>query len=956
MARVARAYAAAVHKTRVGILVFWLLALGVSAWLGPRLITSTTNTFTPPAKSQAAHANKALAGHFPRLNPMDSSFVVYVYADSGSVSALDPAIAAFDAALASVVSAYTPDYCGTPCLQGYASYFGLLAQGLPPVMADELVGARNASTIITIDINVPFADSDAVLYAQFLQRKLTELRPAGPYGVVLIGLPAFMPLMQSSIERDMGLMDGIVMPLAMLVLAYILKSARLMVLPLAAIATSALVSFAIMTGVAQTLDIISFVPSLMMSILIAMNIDYELFLLTRYAEAIRAGHSSHDAVIVMLSTAGHTIVVSGLTLMVCFLGLVIFPLDLMVSTGVGCAVAIAITLLVNMSLTPALLLTFPSFFSRCIEPLSWRSAGRFWTSLCAASRSSSPPARGSDAVVVAPAGVRASLRTPTQGVSPASSTPSSPRRLATSGLAENKPLLATLKAFEASPKAVASPPIGARLVGPSARGAGRHPLRPGLIPVPSSGLAASSLSAVEAEEHHAFVNSTKVRRSLWYKIGHLTQSWPYNVIILILVVAATIPFDMHALNYSPSDAIDLDLPRGSIVTDAYLDMCGEFGYGKVYPYWILIEAPGNTSVLSTPFFKAAHDVVNTLSRLPNTQPSDFTGVAYANGEAIPYALLEICNDAAGEAYNSSDCRGLRTAQQTFVSSDAHAMLFEFTPLFDPISRFGHTWYKEARTSLNGLSAKHGLDFYLAGMPAGSWSAIESAYYWFPIMISITAGVVLVMVGVAFRSVLMPLRAVLTIGLTIICVYGMATLTYEYSLLEWTHIPGLHSFGSIEWLPPVVVFPIVVGITLDYDIFYTTRVQEYRSTGLATRDAAIKGLSRTGSIITAAGIIMAIAFSGLLLSNVAVINQLAFYLVFSVLFDTFVVRTFLVPSIMSFFGDWNWWPGRLAPITLAPLPRSLAGWNPCCPSCRRKPTASSVDDFGNDLLEPTSVGA
>jgi len=92
-----------------------------------------------------------------------------------------------------------------------------------------------------------------------------------------------------------------------------------------------------------------------------------------------------------------------------------------------------------------------------------------------------------------------------------------------------------------------------------------------------------------------------------------------------------------------------------------------------------------------------------------------------------------------------------------------------------------------------------------------------------------------------------------------------------------------------------------------------RTKEYRDEGYNTKDSLILGLFNTGGVITAAGIIMAIAFSGLLFSSIPTWNQLAFYLVFAVLFDTFIVRTTLVPALMSLLYEANWWPGSVPPI-------------------------------------------
>jgi len=127
---------------------------------------------------------------------------------------------------------------------------------------------------------------------------------------------------------------------------------------------SILTSFLVMYPISLVWEIFSFVPSVMMSLVIAMSIDYSLFLLSRYREEIMQKSSVTRAVFQMSKHAGHTITVSGLTLAITFLGLVFFPLELLATIGLGSAITIVITLFVNLTLTPAVLLTFQSFFKK----------------------------------------------------------------------------------------------------------------------------------------------------------------------------------------------------------------------------------------------------------------------------------------------------------------------------------------------------------------------------------------------------------------------------------------------------------------------------------------------------------------------------------------------------------------------------------------------------------------
>ena len=160
-------------------------------------------------------------------------------------------------------------------------------------------------------------------------------------------------------------MDTVSFPIAFCVMACVLRSLRLLIAPFLCIVASMTVSFgAVMYPISLHTDIITFAPAVMMSITLAVSIDYSLFLLSRYREEAVLGLNVQDAVEKSLCTAGHTVLVSGTTLAVAFAGLGFFPTTLLSSVGVGAACAVAVTVLVNLSLTPALLLACPGFFGQ----------------------------------------------------------------------------------------------------------------------------------------------------------------------------------------------------------------------------------------------------------------------------------------------------------------------------------------------------------------------------------------------------------------------------------------------------------------------------------------------------------------------------------------------------------------------------------------------------------------
>ena len=145
------------------------------------------------------------------------------------------------------------------------------------------------------------------------------------------------------------------------------------------------------------------------------------------------------------------------------------------------------------------------------------------------------------------------------------------------------------------------------------------------------------------------------------------------------------------------------------------------------------------------------------------------------------------------------------------------------------------------------------------------------------------------------------------------------LTYQRGAFDFVGVRALGrapNGGELCWLAPVMCFSIIIGLGLDYDVFLISRIYEFRLGGYVDHAAALKGIYKTGYIITAAGLIMTVAFGGLFASTELLLNQAAFLLVVSVLFDTFVVRTLLVPALFALSGARSWWPAPLPPGTKA----------------------------------------
>jgi uncharacterized membrane protein YdfJ with MMPL/SSD domain len=255
----------------------------------------------------------------------------------------------------------------------------------------------------------------------------------------------------------------------------------------------------------------------------------------------------------------------------------------------------------------------------------------------------------------------------------------------------------------------------------------------------------------------------------------------------------------------------------------------------------------------------------------------------------------------------------------FVSPDESAMYgFIILSEFDPMGNEGTAWLNRARQMLQQIEEDEMVDgqptvkLTLAGQAGDALDIMNTTYEVFPYMLVVTMIVAMIVLGVAFKSIIIPLRSILNIGLTLGFVYGSATYVYEYGFLEWTGFYGLTGqFHGQYWMIPVICFSMVVGICLDYDIFLLSRITEKREEGLSPDEAIREGLLETGGIITAAGVIMAIAFAGMMFASMVLVNLLSFYMVCAVLYDTFVVCVLFGPAMMSLLGSYNWYPSALS---------------------------------------------
>ena len=157
---------------------------------------------------------------------------------------------------------------------------------------------------------------------------------------------------------------------------------------------------------------------------------------------------------------------------------------------------------------------------------------------------------------------------------------------------------------------------------------------------------------------------------------------------------------------------------------------------------------------------------------------------------------------------------------------------------------------------------------------------------------------------AFRSVVLPLKAVLLNVLSVAASYGMLVVIFRWRVGH--DVAWLYPDAQVEGWIPIFLFAMLFGLSMDYEVFLVSRMREAWDAGADNATAVAHGLERTGRIITAAAVIMVAAFSGFLAGRIVGLQEFGVGLAVAVLLDATVVRSLLVPSLMAVFGRWNWW--------------------------------------------------
>jgi putative drug exporter of the RND superfamily len=249
-------------------------------------------------------------------------------------------------------------------------------------------------------------------------------------------------------------------------------------------------------------------------------------------------------------------------------------------------------------------------------------------------------------------------------------------------------------------------------------------------------------------------------------------------------------------------------------------------------------------------------------------------------------------------------------------------LVEAVPVSDSGSDAGGATLDGVREAAHSA----GPDVRLGGQPAANADFIDAVYGSFPLMIALITITTFILLARAFRSLLLPAKAIVLNVLSVAAAWGVLVLVWQQGYGSEA-IWDIQATGSIPSWMPLMVFAFLFGLSMDYEVFILSRIrEEYDRTG-STETAVVRGIGRTGRLVTSAALILFLAFTSMASGPETDVKMMATGLAAGILLDATVIRALIVPAVIALMGRWNWWlprwPARLLRVEPSLPPRVAA---------------------------------
>ncbi len=396
----------------------------------------------------------------------------------------------------------------------------------------------------------------------------------------------------------------------------------------------------------------------------------------------------------------------------------------------------------------------------------------------------------------------------------------------------------------------------------------------------------------------SFKTENDTEDGLWSRIAKTVMNRPWMVLIptLIILLGAGLPFFQAEFSMASRDA----LPPDDETRVGFEHLDEKWPESAANSALIVIDFDGEDPLEETN--------IRMMYRWANEQVNDsrvLDGFGYALGPVPGMSEDEVVDFWQSDELNPQLNATREYLRQQFLANSTTFFVFSLDgPITGVDSREFVSQIRDERSSLiDDLVIGDEGTLLVAGFAAYSLDTLDAIKENLPMALAFIFISTIVLIFIQVRSVIIPIKAIVMNILSISASFGMLVFVFQWGygaeLLNFTPQP-------IEATNPVIMFCIVFGLSMDYEVLMLSRIhEEWERTGDNTL-AVANGLQRTGRLITGAAAIMVVVFSAFGLSSVIILKQIGLGLALAILIDATVVRALVVPATMRLMGKWNWW--------------------------------------------------
>ncbi|HVL24380.1 MAG TPA: MMPL family transporter, partial [Thermomicrobiales bacterium] len=376
----------------------------------------------------------------------------------------------------------------------------------------------------------------------------------------------------------------------------------------------------------------------------------------------------------------------------------------------------------------------------------------------------------------------------------------------------------------------------------------------------------------------------------WYRLARRVERRPILVALATVSVLVLLGLPFSRANISSPDATIL--PRDLPSRRGYDLLSREFTGGEISPFVIVLQT-GDGSMKSERHLQQVSDIGVRLQadgRISHVQSAvDYPG---APASAGPGARLRLREQA--------ERLGVDTRLERFINDNTAMILaYPVKPANDPAN-------KDLLADLRAYDAGD-MQMLVGGGTAEIVDVVNVIYDDFPLVALAIIATTYVILLMLFRSVILPIKAILMNAMSILASYGALVWIFQEGHLS--SILGFTPQGFVEASLPVIMFCVLFGLSMDYEVFLLSRVQEEWHRTHDNEESVAVGLERSGRIISSAALIVVVVTASFVTADVVIVKALGLGIALAVAIDATLVRALLVPATMKLLGSANWWIPR-----------------------------------------------